>query len=109
MYGLSRDIDLSFLCGHECIQVCVGWYQVILHLGESVHLSIESQCRLNGAVVKKYDRLCRLVGQTIVDVQNEGCGSIVIKFSKGDVLQIIDNNQNHESYQISAPGLEIIV
>ena len=109
MYGLDSDVDLSFLRGQECIQVCVGLYQVTLHLGESVHLSIESQCRLNGAVVKKYDRLCRLVGQTIVEVQHEGCGSIVIKFSKGDLLQVIDDNRNHETYQISAPGIEIVV
>ncbi|HZW31910.1 MAG TPA: hypothetical protein VFF52_14455 [Isosphaeraceae bacterium] len=109
MHGLSRDVDLSFLCGQECIQVCVGMYQVILHLGESVHLSIESRCRLNGAVVKKYDRLCRLVGQTVVEAQNEGCGSIAIKFSKGDILEITDDNQSYESYQISAPGIAIIV
>jgi hypothetical protein len=109
MFGLERDVDLSFLRGRECIQVCVGLYQVILHLDESIHLSIESTCQLNGKVVKTYGRLCSLLGQEVVAVRQEGGGSLVMTFNKGDVLEITDDNPGTESYQISAPGVDIIV
>ena len=109
MYGLKRDVDLSFLQGRECIQVCVGLYQVILHLGESINLSIESTCHLNGKVVKTYGRLCSLLGQEVVAVRQERGGSLVMTFNKGDMLEITNDNPGQESYQISAPGIEIIV
>jgi hypothetical protein len=109
MYGLEESVDLSFRQGKRCVQVCVGLYQVILHLGEFIQLSIESTCRLNDDEVKHYGRLCDLLGQEVVATRREGRGSLVMTFDKGDVLEVTNDNPGQESYQISAPGVEIIV
>lgn len=41
MYGLKKEIDLSFLTGRELIQVAIGSFQVQFHFDEDVALSVE--------------------------------------------------------------------
>lgn len=41
MYGLKKEIDLSFLTGRELIQVAIGSFQVQFHFDEDVALSAE--------------------------------------------------------------------
>ena len=41
MYGLKKDIDLSFLNGREVIQVAIGIHQVQFGFDEDVRISVE--------------------------------------------------------------------
>jgi hypothetical protein len=40
MYGLKKEIDLSFLTGRELIQVAIGSFQVEFHFDEDVTVSV---------------------------------------------------------------------
>lgn len=44
MYGLKKEIDLSFLTGRELIQLAIGVYQVQFGFDEDVRIS-ESEFR----------------------------------------------------------------
>ena len=41
MYGLKRDVNLSFLNCHEVIQVAIGVHQVVFHFEEE-HLDLSA-------------------------------------------------------------------
>ena len=41
MYGLDRDIDLSFLKGREVEQIAIGVYQITFAFDEDVRISVE--------------------------------------------------------------------
>ena len=43
MYGLTNDIDLSFLTGREVQQVAIGVYQVQFGFDEDVTIAVESE------------------------------------------------------------------
>jgi hypothetical protein len=45
MYGLEKQIDLSFFAGREIIQVAIGVYQVQFAFDEDVTISAESEFR----------------------------------------------------------------
>ena len=45
MYGLKKEIDLSFLTGRELIQLAIGVYQVQFGFDEDVRISVESEFR----------------------------------------------------------------
>ena len=46
MYGLSDDVNLSFLVGRELQQICVGLYQVQLNFDENTWVHMESALRV---------------------------------------------------------------
>jgi hypothetical protein len=41
MYGLKKEIDLSFLTGRELTQIAIGRFQVQFHFDENVAVSVE--------------------------------------------------------------------
>jgi hypothetical protein len=43
MYGLSKDLPLSFLIRRELLQVAIGVYQIIFSFDEDVKLSVQAQ------------------------------------------------------------------
>jgi hypothetical protein len=45
MYGLEKEIDLSFLTSRELIQVAIGSFQVQFHFDEDVTVSVEAGFR----------------------------------------------------------------
>lgn len=45
MYGLKKEIDLSFLTGRELIQVAIGRYHVSFRFDEDVAISVEAEFR----------------------------------------------------------------
>jgi len=108
MYGLKSDQDLGFLCDRELMQVCVGLYQVILRFDSSVSLSVTGRYLLNDSPAQP-SHLLALLGRRIVTTENMGQGTIVVRFDDGSHLAVLDSNQHYESYEISAPGIYVIV
>ena len=118
MYGLSPDIDLSFLKTREVIQIAVGLYQIIFAFDEDVNLSIEGKCEhfsSNGASVWKPGSpgvaasILGLLGQNVVDVHRQDSSVLELVFSGGDRLLVFDVSEKYESYSITRPGETIIV
>jgi hypothetical protein len=49
MYGLRKEIDLSFLTGRELIQIAIGSFQAQFHFDEDVTVSVEAEfCYFDG-------------------------------------------------------------
>jgi hypothetical protein len=118
MYGLNKNTDLSFLIGKELSQVAIGLHQVQLNFDQDVSINMECQFDhiSNGESLTtsknlpdSASSLLQLIGSKIIRVENHGNGTIEIIFSDQSIVKVYDNNESHESYQISAPGIDLIV
>jgi hypothetical protein len=120
MYGLSKDIDLKFLNGRECIQIAIGVYQIQFGFDEDVRISVEGQFRyFDGGteVVWRPEpgfaqiaaRTVALLGATIDSFESRENGTLTLIFSNGHRLIIPDSSKEYESYQITRPGETIVV
>ena len=120
MYGLSRDIDLSFLKGRQVEQVAIGIYQIIFGFDEDVKISVESQFNYfdgQRELVWKPEpsasqiaaQTLTLLGATIEKFEGHANGTLELVFSNGCRLTILDSSSEYESYDITRPGQTIIV
>ena len=120
MYGLRNDVDLSFLNARELIQVAIGAYQIQFGFDEDVMIYVESQFSYfdgqeewtwkpepGGAHVAA--RTVSLLSATIQNFDRQENGTIILKFSNGGRLTILDSSREYESYQITRPGETIVV
>lgn len=108
LYHLPTDTDLSFLLNAEVIQFCFGLYQKQVHLSGSISLSSESTLYF-GARAATADDLVSLLGRTITAAGVQPDGSVLLTFSSGGTLLLVDGNASGESFDITAPGVTIIV
>jgi hypothetical protein len=118
MYGISRDTNLDFLCGRELIQVLVGQYQVILRFDAETTISVEGEFDhvVNGksqlvdrSLPMSAASLLRLIAKKVDKVEILAMSSVRIGFSNGDQVFLKDSNQGTESFEINAPGTDIVV
>lgn len=120
MYGLSKNIDLRFLNGRECVQIAIGVYQIQFGFDEDVRISVEGEFRyFDGGteVVWKAEpgspeiaaRMVALLGATIDSFEGREDGTLTLSFSNGHRLVIPDSSQEYESYTITRPGMTIVV
>lgn len=118
MYGLKKNIDLSFLIGREVIQVAIGMFQVQFHFDKEATISVESEfeyvsngnpSRWSPGAPAAAAPALRLMGSAIQDVKGAEDGTHSVTFLNGDRLIVKDNKQ-YESYTIcGGPGGVIVV
>lgn len=120
MYGLKKEIDLSFLTGRELIQLAIGVYQVQFGFDEDVRISVESEFRYFDGQIESIwrpepgsssiaARGVALLGATIESVGSNIDGTLTLAFSNQHRLTILDSSKEYESYDITRPGQTIIV
>ena len=120
MYGLKKEIDLSFLAGRELIQVAIGAYQVQFAFDEDVTISIESEFRYFDGKAEGIwrpepgsasiaARAVALLGTTIKGFESSENGTLAINFSNSHRLTMLDSSSEYQSYDITRPGQTIIV
>lgn len=120
MYGLKKEIDLSFLNGRELIQVAIGLYQISFRFDEDVAISVEGEfCYFDGqaestwkaetAAAQIASRTVSLLGSTIRSYAGREDGTLSLVFSNGQRLTILDSSKEYESYDITRPGVTIVV
>ena len=120
MYGLKKEIDLSFLKGRELIQVAIGSFQVQFHFDEDVAVYVEAEFRYfdgqqewtwkqepNSAHVAA--QTVAMLGASITSFESSENGTLALTFSNGHRLTIVDSFKEYESYDITRPGQTIIV
>lgn len=119
MYGLPRDIDLSFFCEKELIQVSVGLYDVQLHFHDSVSLSVQSRIEHTSKGILTFweqeetppisaSSLLTLLSSHVVSAHGIPDGTLILQFSNGDIVKVFDS-EGYEAYQINNKGQHIIV
>jgi hypothetical protein len=120
MYGLKKDIDLSFLTGRELIQLGVGLYQTVFKFDKDVAISVEGEFRYfdgqdewiwrpsPGAHLLAA-RTADLLGTAIESFESNADGTLVLTFSNSRRLTIVDSSREYESYDITGGGQTIVV
>jgi hypothetical protein len=120
MYGLKKDIDLSFLNGRELGQVAIGLYHIRFGFDEDVAISVEGgfgyfdgqaewTWRPEPGSAQIAARTIALLGASIDGFEGKADGTLTLMFSNGQRLTILDNSKEYESYDITRPGQTIVV
>jgi hypothetical protein len=120
MYGLNKDINLSFLNRREVLQVAIGVYQIIFGLDEEVKISVQAQFTyFDGKTESVWKpepgsaqiaaRTVALLGTTIEKFESHENGTLALMFSNGHRLTVLDSSREYESYDITRPGQTIVV
>lgn len=127
MYGLSPTIDLTFLYGMELSKVCVSAAQVQFHFcqpgattsdtGISAEISYthhhdDTEDEWSPVTFMPVSGSCSvlsLIGVSIVDVQGDPDGTLLLKFANGDSLTFYDETTMYEAYHIWHRNNPIIV
>lgn len=109
MYGLPKDIDLSFFVGADLLQVCLGANELILNFDHQIRVTIESRFRIrkkDGEETTFEDapssaaHLVELLSQPIAEASGREDGTLCLSFAQGTSLEIDDSWESYESYQI---------
>jgi hypothetical protein len=117
MYGLTSEVDLSFLAGAQLEQVAVGQNEVILNLSSRISIMIASDLRLSrpddpGDPITDSPTagaaLLVLLGATVLKATGAD-GTLTLGWSDGSTLAIFDSWPNYESYTITYQGGVIVV
>ncbi|HEY4951680.1 MAG TPA: DUF6188 family protein [Candidatus Acidoferrales bacterium] len=120
MYGLKKDIDLSFLSGRELIQVAIGLYQTLFRFDDDLAISVEGEfIYFDGQsqwiwsygqnLASTAARTVGLLGATIESFETNANGTLALSFSNGQRLTILDSSKEFESYGITWPGHTLVV
>jgi|SRR5208283_4060627 len=120
MYGLRKNLDLSFLNGRQVEQVAIGAYQIIFAFDEDVRISVyfqfsyfdgqaESIWQPEPGFAQIAARTVALLGATIQTFEGQEDGTLTLMFSNGHRLTIPDSSKEYESYDITLPGRTIVV
>ena len=118
MYGLPKDFDVSVFIGKTLDLVCFSVNTVNLIFEKNVSIIIMSSfiyqhnCTENTNIqkipVSSSDLMC-LVGQVIEHAEGHENGALVLHLDNGQILTILDEFQQYESYMINIGDKEIIV
>jgi hypothetical protein len=118
VYGLSADVDLSFLIGAVLIQVCVGENEVILNFDSEVSIMSAASVRYGGAgaMPETIDTaqgagraLIGLLGQGVVSAEGSDDGTLRVLWSAGDRVEFLASWKEYESYTIRHGETLIVV
>ena len=119
MHGLHPNIDLSFLCQRELIQVAIGIHDVIFAFERDVTIGVQGHFKYVSKDVsvdwkppgaqRAAAETVRLLGAVVNGVHGSEDGTLELTFSNGDRLTITDANKEYESYQVTRPGETIVV
>jgi hypothetical protein len=109
MNGLPIDINLDDLVGAEVSQVCFGGIHVIMKFDKDIELTTTSVCILtlpsgeteSMEVLHKHAvSICGLLGEQISDASRDSSGGLLLKFRSGAVLQVTNDSEVYESFQL---------
>ena len=120
MFGLPKETKLEFLIGCELEQIAFSPFQLILRFSRGVELSVESRLELklaaNPAMLvwesncfSELPRLAAIFGSPVTRYEIPGDGRLILHFGDENAVAAYDSNKDHESYQISGSGQNVIV
>lgn len=115
MYGLSKDIDLSFLVGKELQSVCVAFCTVQLHFDGNTGIGVEGRFahqvgtktfewnsdiphtkKMTSAAASVFG----LLATSIVSVKVKRDGTLRLSFSNKNELTLYDETPMYQAYRI---------
>jgi hypothetical protein len=119
MHGFHDSGDFAFLRGLEVEQVCLGQYQTQILFHPQGRISMEGQyiheiTSENRQVIQPRsscgpNELYRLLGQSVTDAVVVSDSTLRLSFSNGEMLTLIDDTDQYESFVISFNQVEMVV
>ena len=118
MYRFGEPSELNALVGCDVVQVCLGAFETqLLFLNASLSMEghyvheVRSENRTNDQPRSSSgpNELHRLVGKSITDVRVISPESAELLFSNGDILRLIDDSDEYESFVLNMGGKTIVV
>lgn len=116
MYGLPKNIDLSFLKGRRLDQICIGEHQVQFNFDERIRIYVHNSFDYTDAdgIATSVQRapaaaviVNKLLGKQTSQINSHEDGTLEITFNAGEKLMFYDDNTAYECYEIRH-GDEII-
>jgi hypothetical protein len=114
MYGLPKDLDLSFFVGKRLDTIAFAAYVIFFNFDDKISVSLSSsfqhqsrsdceQCRLGvmQSVPVSQSTLMQLVGHSVVSAAGDNAGVLTLVFDDGQVLCFIEANVPYESYEFT--------
>ena len=117
MRNWTDDIDISFLVGKELTQIRISHNKLSMIFDQNVSIHCETSVVVidqNGKkdILENYGiaamEIISLVNENVVESTLNEDYSILINFSDGKSIRIIDDSEQYESFQIEY-GEEILV
>jgi len=121
VYGVSKDLDLSFCLGTPIEQVAVGKYDVQFRFGSGARICVQGNVEIlrSGRLVASWDEKSGWTSIGFQEILNVSVESISIPTDRridflldnGMLLSLLDSSEHFESMQIYSPeaGAPIVV
>ena len=118
MYGLPKNVDLTFFKGQEITDVLVNKHSLVVSFTDAIVLTLSSKfaSSLNGFAPSQSEELhlsaCHLlplIGIPVLEAEGKTDGTLTLKFVGGDSLVFFDDAKNYESYTISHKSTLVII
>lgn len=118
MYGLKKNVDLSFLLDSVVEQICVSNSVLIINFDKPIRITILSTFTLSSSKetpssLTSYAQdsvvLFPLIGEKIHSASATNDGNLEVIFYSGETLEIIDDSSQFESFLIDNDGQITIV
>lgn len=118
MYGIPADIDWSFMIGAEAIQICIGKYDVIINYFKDISISMGDcfeyisdgvELASDPELSRRATSLVGLLGAVVGRVDVEDGKVLILTFTNGDVLKVVDVEERYESFTVCGPGMNLVV
>jgi hypothetical protein len=115
MYSFSKG-DFTFLLGREVEQVCFGRYQAQLYL-DSASIRIEGKYIYTPANAEPQagrgdayvTGLVGLLGSSLTTATVIDERALMLSFSNGDSLQLVDDSDQYESFEIRCGDIWMVI
>ena len=109
MYGITEDV--GFLVGRRIEAVQARQYRLDLLLDGDHRITIEGDVTFSGirSAASGLRKPERLTGRRIAGVEVVGGRDLCLSLDDGGLLVLHDDSECFESFNITAPGVNIIV
>ena len=110
MYGLPKNIDLSFFKGMELELISFGPAQIQFYFSGGIHIGLGGKLSHSsrgkdsvweeGVLLVVAGSLLSLIGSSITSVAGLPDGTLTLCFANQEVLVLYDDSSHYESYTI---------
>jgi hypothetical protein len=118
MFGLNDSEDYNFLKLKRLIQICISQYQVILRFDDDISISVESAIRYKNRQGNYYtyednkligSDFISLIGNKIHSIDCENSNILKLSFDTKEVIELINDSEAYESFNIFVDGKTIVI
>jgi hypothetical protein len=114
VYGIPKDLDLSFFAGKRLDQVSFAAGMVFIRFDDKVEVRLESTYQhqskqdidhfrtgtMQSVPVRHSSTLMQAVGHYCVSASGDDEGTLTLEFDDGQVIRCIEERTPYESYEI---------